>query len=113
MIAAIDRNPVAWVRRICTVSRNPVDRDCMTGASVSAKQDTPIVSVERASELTAAERRVAELAAEGMTNREIAQTLFVTVKTVEWHLRNTYVKLRIGSRHDLRGLALSRRRAAA
>ena len=79
---------------------------------MSAKQDTPIVHGP-ATELTAAERRVAELAAEGLTNREIAQTLFVTVKTVEWHLRNTYVKLRIGSRRDLRGLALDRRPAAA
>lgn len=66
-----------------------------------------------AAALTAAERRVAELAAGGMTNREIAQTLFVTVKTVEWHLRNAYVKLAIGSRHELRGLALGRRPAAA
>jgi DNA-binding NarL/FixJ family response regulator len=56
---------------------------------------------------------VAELAAEGMTNREIAQRLFVTVKTVEWHLRNTYIKLGIGSRQDLRGATLDERRAAA
>lgn len=63
--------------------------------------------------LSAAERRVAKLAAEGMTNREIAQALFVTVKTVEWHLRNTYVKLGIASRRELRGLAVSRRPAAA
>ena len=53
--------------------------------------------------LTASERRVAELAAAGSTNREIAQALFVTVKTVEWHLRNTYLKLGIGSRRELEG----------
>jgi len=53
--------------------------------------------------LTASERRVAELAAAGSTNREIAQALFVTVKTVEWHLRNTYLKLGIGSRRELVG----------
>jgi DNA-binding CsgD family transcriptional regulator len=52
--------------------------------------------------LTPGERRVAELAARGLTNREIAQALFVTVKTVEWHLRNVFVKLRIGSRRELR-----------
>ena len=51
--------------------------------------------------LTASERRVAELAAAGGTNREIAQGLFVTVKTVEWHLRNTYGKLEITSRREL------------
>jgi DNA-binding CsgD family transcriptional regulator len=51
--------------------------------------------------LTASERRVAELAAAGATNREIAQALFVTVKTVEWHLRNAYGKLEISSRQGL------------
>jgi DNA-binding CsgD family transcriptional regulator len=53
--------------------------------------------------LTASERRVAELAAEGRTNREIAQTLYVTVKTVELHLSNAYRKLGIGSRRELPG----------
>jgi DNA-binding CsgD family transcriptional regulator len=52
--------------------------------------------------LTTSERRVAELAAQGMTNREIAQTLYVTVKTVEVHLTSTYRKLGIPSRAGLR-----------
>ncbi len=56
--------------------------------------------------LTAGERRVARLAAAGMTNREIAQTLFVTVKAVRWHLRNTYAKLGVGSREGLAELGL-------
>ena len=51
--------------------------------------------------LTASERRVAQLAVEGMTNREIAQSLFVTQKTVEKHLGSTYTKLEIGSRKEL------------
>jgi len=51
--------------------------------------------------LTPSERRVADLAASGMTNRQIAQSLFVTVKTVEAHLSATYSKLDIGSRHEL------------
>lgn len=51
--------------------------------------------------LTPSERRVAELAAEGMTNRQIAEGLWVTQKTVEYHLRNTYAKLGIGSRGAL------------
>jgi DNA-binding NarL/FixJ family response regulator len=51
--------------------------------------------------LTASERRVADLAAEGQTNRDIAQALYVTPKTVEVHLSNTYRKLGIGSRHEL------------
>jgi DNA-binding CsgD family transcriptional regulator len=41
------------------------------------------------------------MAAEGNTNREIAQSLFLTVKTVEMHLSNAYRKLGGRSRHDL------------
>jgi DNA-binding CsgD family transcriptional regulator len=51
--------------------------------------------------LTAAERRVAELAAEGLRNREIAETLFVTLKTVEVHLGRAYSKLDIHGRSQL------------
>lgn len=51
--------------------------------------------------LTPSERRVADLAASGMTNRQIAQTLFVTVKTVEAHLSAAYDKLDIESRRQL------------
>jgi DNA-binding NarL/FixJ family response regulator len=51
--------------------------------------------------LTAAERRVAELAAQGIRNREIAETLFVSLKTVEVHLSRVYGKLGIRSRSQL------------
>ena len=51
--------------------------------------------------LTASERRVAERAAGGETNRDIAQALFVTPKTVEVHLSNAYRKLGIRSRREL------------
>jgi DNA-binding CsgD family transcriptional regulator len=56
-----------------------------------------------AAALTPAERRVADLAAEGRTNREIAQALFVTQKTVETHLGSVYRKLEISSRVQLSG----------
>ena len=51
--------------------------------------------------LTPAERRVAELAGHGRTNTEIAHALFITTKTVEWHLANGFRKLGITSRRDL------------
>jgi DNA-binding CsgD family transcriptional regulator len=51
--------------------------------------------------LTASERRIAELAVGGHSNREIAQQLFVTQKTVEYHLRNVYRKLGINGRREL------------
>jgi DNA-binding CsgD family transcriptional regulator len=51
--------------------------------------------------LTPTERRVAELAAQGLANKEIAQTLVVTVGTVEFHLSNVYRKLGVRSRARL------------
>jgi DNA-binding CsgD family transcriptional regulator len=53
--------------------------------------------------LTPRERQVAELAARGVRNREIAQRLFITQKTVEWHLGNAYRKLELHSRGSLIG----------
>jgi DNA-binding CsgD family transcriptional regulator len=57
--------------------------------------------------LTAREGQVAGLAAQGMSNREIAEALFVTVKTVEWHLRHAYEKLGVSSRKQLRSALVS------
>ena len=57
-----------------------------------------LTPVER---LTPGERRVAELAAAGRSNRQIANTLFVTVKAVEWHLGNAYRKLDVRGRAEL------------
>lgn len=59
------------------------------------------LETEGVASLTNAERRVAALAAEGCTNREIAQIQYVTVKTVEMHLANAYRKLDINSRTQL------------
>jgi DNA-binding NarL/FixJ family response regulator len=52
--------------------------------------------------LTPSERRVADMAGEGSSNREIAQTLFLSVKTVETHLSHAYSKLDIRSRSQLK-----------
>jgi DNA-binding CsgD family transcriptional regulator len=57
--------------------------------------------------LTTSERRAAQLAADGMTNKEIAQTLFVTIKTVEVHLSHAYRKLEISSRAQLENALLT------
>jgi DNA-binding CsgD family transcriptional regulator len=51
--------------------------------------------------LTPAELRVATLAAEGLSNRQIAQTLFLSTKTIEGQLSHAYAKLKISSRADL------------
>ena len=52
-------------------------------------------------ELTAAERRVAELVGQGLSNREVASALFLSAKTVEFHLRNIFRKLGVRSRTEL------------
>jgi DNA-binding NarL/FixJ family response regulator len=54
-----------------------------------------------AGEFTATEQRVAALVADGLKNREIARTLFMSVATVEAHLTRIYRKLDIRSRSDL------------
>ena len=51
--------------------------------------------------LTVAERRVAELVAEGRTNAEVASALNLRSKTVEWTLTNIYRKLELRSRTEL------------
>jgi DNA-binding CsgD family transcriptional regulator len=51
--------------------------------------------------LTPGERRVAEMTADGMTNREIAEALFVTIKAVQWHLRHVYRKLGAADRSQI------------
>ncbi len=51
--------------------------------------------------LTPSERRVVELAAEKLSNRQIAGRLYVTEKTVEAHLGRAFAKLGVASRHAL------------
>ncbi len=59
------------------------------------------VVLSGAESLTPSERRIATMARGGMTNREIAQSLFVTTKTVETHLAHVFTKLDIRSRTEL------------
>src|SRR5262249_29961411 len=72
--------------------------------ATGARPRTPLRSGLDA--LTPSERRVANMAAGGLSNPEIAQSLFVTIKTVEMHLTSAYRKLGIDSRGQL-GAALS------
>jgi DNA-binding CsgD family transcriptional regulator len=67
----------------------------ITGAKIRRPESSGIAS------LTPSERRIVELAGGGASNPQIAQALFVTVKTVEMHLGNAYRKLGISSRKEL------------
>jgi DNA-binding CsgD family transcriptional regulator len=91
--------------------RRAVELATICGAEpLAARADTELratgarprrIAMSGAESLTPSELRVAQMAAEGPTNREIAQTLFVTPKTVEIHLSSVYRKLGISSRSQL------------
>jgi DNA-binding CsgD family transcriptional regulator len=74
-----------------------------TGASVRKR------SVESNRELTSQELEVSRLALDGFTNAEIGGRLFISVRTVEWHLRKVFAKLGISSRRELTAVLSSHR----
>jgi DNA-binding CsgD family transcriptional regulator len=101
-------------------NRRAEARDCLRAGLELAQRLGAIVLADRAHEelvatgarprrivlsgvdsLTPSERRIAAMAAEGLSNREIAQALFVTLRTVEMHLSNAFRKLDVSSRTQL------------
>jgi DNA-binding CsgD family transcriptional regulator len=66
-----------------------------TGSTVRSR------AADTRDELTAQERQIARLARDGLSNPEIGARLFLSPRTVEWHLRNVFGKLEIRSRRDL------------
>jgi ATP/maltotriose-dependent transcriptional regulator MalT len=68
-------------------------------------------TVETRYELTSQEAQIAQLAAHGRTNLEIGSELFLSPRTVEWHLRKVYQKLGIASRRELRNVPFASQRA--
>ncbi|MDQ1286951.1 MAG: hypothetical protein QG622_516 [Actinomycetota bacterium] len=74
---------------------------------VQTDRETDHLAHDRTGILSRSEHRVAALAAQGRSNREIAATLFITVSTVEQHLTKAYRKLAVGSRNELAGMLAS------
>ena len=68
-----------------------------TGETVRKRSITTVI------ELTAQEAQIARLAHEGLSNPEISTRLFISPRTVEWHMRKVFTKLGITSRRQLRG----------
>ena len=79
----------------------------LTGATVRKR------TVESSGELTAQECEVSRLALDGFTNAEIGARLFISARTVEWHLRKVFTKLGISSRRDLKRVLPTRGQPAA
>lgn len=91
-------------RVFCNLGADPFVRACATelaALQVSAAPSSPAALLG----LSRAELAVARLVAAGKTNRDVAAELYVSVKTVEYHLRNIYIKLDITSRYALAVLA--------
>jgi DNA-binding CsgD family transcriptional regulator/tetratricopeptide (TPR) repeat protein len=101
--------------------RRAVELAMMCGAApLAARAETELlatgarprrIALSGVDSLTPSERRVAQMAAEGHTNREVAQALFVSPKTVDAHLSSVYRKLGIRSRSQL-AVALAERGSA-
>lgn len=95
LVSGMDPDEVAQVLEISRAAVLRYRREALS-------HRPPDRSTKRDDQLTAREGQVAALAAQGMSNRDIASALFVTVKTVEWHLKHAYEKLGVRSRDELR-----------
>ncbi len=73
------------------------------GEQVATGEHSRLRHAETRDELTGQQRQIAELARDGLSNTEIGARLFLSPRTVEWHLHHVFTKLGISSRRQLAG----------
>ena len=99
---------VAWPRHAVRISA-PYGASAMLAAGAAVRQRPADVTEQ----LTEQEALIARLARDGMSNPEIGAQLFISARTVEWHLRKVYTKLGVSSRRQLQLALVSRDRPVA
>jgi DNA-binding CsgD family transcriptional regulator len=112
---------VTMLERAATVFRRLGAADYLAGCTEALEElaragaDTALAMTrdDPFADLTTRERQIAHALAAGMTNKEIAEHLYVSVTTVNFHVRNILAKLRLSSRRELRSLARAARDRSA
>ncbi|MFD5110618.1 ATP-binding protein [Streptomyces cinereoruber] len=93
------------IDRYSALGARPYIEGCKASLAAVGEVRHNTTRLDMIGNLTDRERSIAHLIGRGLTNKEIATKLFISVKTVEYHLGNTYTKLGITNRRHLRDLA--------
>jgi DNA-binding CsgD family transcriptional regulator len=104
----IRRPAINWLRcaygHYAVLGASPFLERCAAELAASGLRTIEPGSAAQCTVLSVREHRVAHLVTQGLTNQEIAKELYITTKTVEYHLSNIFTKLGISSRRQLRSL---------
>jgi ATP/maltotriose-dependent transcriptional regulator MalT len=100
------RPAITWLRRAhehyAALGARPFVEQCTADLMACGLRGADPGMAEQPAVLSGREHRVAHLVAQGLTNHEVAKELYISVKTVEYHLSNIFIKLGITSRRQLR-----------
>jgi len=107
LLAERSRRPaITWLRRAhehyAALGARPFVEQCTADLMACGLRGADPGMAEQPAGLSGREHRVAHLVAQGLTNHEVAKELYISTKTVEYHLSNIFIKLGITSRRQLR-----------